>query len=108
MFTPRLCQIPIDRLIISNRFDMKQRSVLLLLVFAFWTIFFVVVRGVFVFYFSAAHAGLSFAEIMAIFEHGVIMDFSTAAYITAFTGLVLGLLYFKTGIQLWPVWIVVH
>jgi phosphoglycerol transferase MdoB-like AlkP superfamily enzyme len=70
--------------------------------------FFVVARGIFVIYFSAARGGLSFAEIMGVFEHGIFMDFSTAAYITTFTGLLLAVLYFRTGIQLWPIWIVVH
>lgn len=87
---------------------MKQRSVVLLFVFLFWTIFFVVARGIFLLYFTDARAGLSFSEIISVFEHGVLMDFSMSAYLTAFTGLVLGFLYFKTGIQLWPFWIVIH
>src|SRR5690349_15156787 len=87
---------------------MKQRSVVLLFVFLFWTIFFVVARGIFLLYFTDARAGLSFSEIISVFEHGVRMDFSMSAYLTAFTGLVLGFLYFKTGIQLWPFWIVIH
>jgi len=87
---------------------MKQRTLLLFFAFVFWTIFFLTARGLFLLYFSSARAGLSFPEIMAIFEHGISMDFSAAAYATAFTGLVLGLFYFRTGIQLWPFWMVVH
>jgi phosphoglycerol transferase MdoB-like AlkP superfamily enzyme len=87
---------------------MKQRSALLVLVFLFWTIFFVAARGIFLLYFPEARAGLSFSELTAVFDHGIFMDLSMAAYLTTFTGLLLALLYFKTGIQLWPLWIVVH
>lgn len=87
---------------------MKQRSVLLFFVFAFWTIFFVVARGIFLIYFSDARADLSFSEILAIFERGITMDLSAAAYASAFTGILLAVLYFRTGIQLWPLWIMVH
>lgn len=87
---------------------MKQRSVVLFFEFVFWTIFFVVARGIFLLYFADAVSGLSVAEIAQILKHGWMMDLSMAAYLTAFTGLLLGLLYFKTGIQLWPMWITVH
>lgn len=87
---------------------MKQRSVLLFFVFAFWTVFFLVARGIFLIYFSDARADLSFSEILAIFERGITMDLSAAAYVSAFTGILLALLYFRTGIQLWPLWIMVH
>lgn len=87
---------------------MKQRSVLLLFVFVFWTMFFVIARGIFLVYFAEAGQGLGFVAIMQIFGHGILMDFSAAAYATIFTGVLLALLYFKTGIQLWPLWIAAH
>jgi len=87
---------------------MKQRSVVLFLEFVCWTIFFVAARGIFLLYFADARSGLTIAEIVSILKQGLLMDLSMSAYLTAFTGLFLALLYFKTGIQLWPIWIVVH
>ncbi|MGC3948780.1 MAG: sulfatase-like hydrolase/transferase [Chryseolinea sp.] len=84
---------------------MKQRSVLLIFVFIFWTIFFVIARGIFLLYFDEARSALSFPEVLAVFKYGLSMDLSMAAYLTAFTGIVLAFLYFNTGIQLWPFWI---
>ena len=85
---------------------MKQRSFLLILVFLFWTILFVAMRGVFLLYFSEGRAALPWPEMAAVFGYGMSMDFSMAGYLTAFTGIVLALFYFNTGIQLWPLWIV--
>lgn len=87
---------------------MKQRSVVLFFVFLFWTIFFVVARGIFLFYFAEARSALTFSELVSVLDHGLVMDLSMSAYLTAFTGLLLGFLYFKTGIQLWPFWIFIH
>jgi phosphoglycerol transferase MdoB-like AlkP superfamily enzyme len=87
---------------------MKQRSVVLLFEFVFWTILFVVARGIFLLYFAEARTGLTLAEIVPILKHGFLMDLSMSAYLTLFTGLLLALFYFKTGIQLWPIWIAVH
>lgn len=87
---------------------MKQRSVLLFFVFLFWTIFFVVARVVFLLYFAEAREVLTFPEILSVFKYGLSMDLSMAAYVTAFTGIFLALLYFNTGIQLWPVWVVIQ
>jgi len=61
---------------------MKQRSALLLLVFLFWTIFFVAVRGIFLLYFAEARASLNFTELTAVFKYGLFMDLSMAAYLT--------------------------
>lgn len=87
---------------------MKQRSVLLLFVFVFWTMFFLVARGVFLACFSQHASALTATEILAIFRYGVKMDLSAAAYASAVSGILLALMYFKTGIQLWPVWIMLH
>jgi phosphoglycerol transferase MdoB-like AlkP superfamily enzyme len=45
---------------------------------------------------------------MLVFQHGIRMDLSMAGYLSIFSGVLLAVLYFKTGIQLWPVWISFH
>ncbi len=87
---------------------MKQRLVLLFGGFLAWTIFFIVARALFLVYHKGMLADLSSRDIMLIFVYGIRMDLSMAGYLSLLPGLIMGIFYFKTGIQLWPFWIIYH
>ncbi|MEJ7646876.1 MAG: sulfatase-like hydrolase/transferase [Chryseolinea sp.] len=85
---------------------MKQRLFILFTGFLAWTLFFLIARALFLLYHKGLVAELPVADIFEIFKHGIRMDLSMAGYLSLLSGLILGILYFKTGIQVWPIWIV--
>lgn len=87
---------------------MIQRLGLLLAGFIAWTIFFLIARALFLVYQQDLLHELPWKDILLIFTHGIRMDLSMAAYFSLLPGLLLGILYFRTGIQLWPIWIGYH
>ncbi|MEO5977603.1 MAG: sulfatase-like hydrolase/transferase [Chryseolinea sp.] len=87
---------------------MIQRLGLLLAGFFAWTIFFLIARALFLVYHQNLLHELPWKDILLIFTHGIRMDLSMAGYFSLLPGLLLGVLYFRTGIQLWPLWIGYH
>lgn len=87
---------------------MRQRSTIFIFILLFWLLFFITARTLFLVYFSEAGSALTFREIASIFAQGIRMDLSVAAGLTIISGILLGVVYFKTGLQLWPVWISLH
>ncbi|HTE34628.1 MAG TPA: LTA synthase family protein [Chryseolinea sp.] len=87
---------------------MKQRLVLLLSGFIAWTLFFILARALFLLYHKGLMVELPIRDVLLTFKYGIRMDLSMAGYLSLFPGLLLGVFYFRTGIQLWPIWISYH
>jgi phosphoglycerol transferase MdoB-like AlkP superfamily enzyme len=82
---------------------MKQRLIILFLIFVSWVLIFELARIFFVIYNHNLLAPLSITDTFLIFAYGIRMDLAMAGYFSLLPGLVLAIFFFKGGRFIWTI-----
>jgi len=83
---------------------MKDRLKLFALGFLGWIVYFIGARAFFMLYHFDSTSQLAWTDILLAFAHGIRMDMAMAGYLSLLPGLLLALLFFVSGKNLWRIW----